>query len=168
MNTLLTRRSIRQFTNEPIDSTQQDLILKAAFSAPSAKNQQPWEFVVVKDAHRLAPFTPYRQPLQTAGLAIVVCVNHQQEAAFGYSIQDCAAASVNMLNMAHDLGLGGVWLGGYPRQERVEALKQLLVFPEGIEPLWVLAFGHPANEGKWIDKYKEEKIHDAQFKSLSD
>lgn len=149
LDCIMTRRSIRSYTGEPIGADQVDAILKAAMAAPSAGNQQPWRFIVLTERDRLdaaAETTPYGKMLRDAALGLAVCADTTELKHPTMWQQDCSAAVQNALLAAHALGLGGVWLGFWPKPERVEPLKQVMGLPEGIEPLAVLAFGHPAEE----------------------
>ena len=161
---LETRRSLRRFTNEPVSDQQLEQLLRAAMQAPSARNQQPWEFVVVKNKETFAKIQqiqPFSSPLQTADTAVVICGNTERELSPGYWVQDCAAATQNLLLEAVHLGLGAVWMGFYPREDRVEGLQALLNLPEHVLPLAVVAVGHPDEgvENKFVDRFDPDRIH---------
>jgi nitroreductase len=146
---IMTRRSIRKFTDERVAPEQIETVLEAAMAAPSAGNQQPWRFIVLTERERLnaaAETTPYGKMLREAAFALVVCADTRELKHETMWQQDCSAAVQNALLAAHALGLGGVWLGFWPKMERVEPLKEAMGMPQGIEPLAVLAFGHPAEE----------------------
>lgn len=162
IDVLMTRRSIRQFLPKPLTDHEVDVLLRAAMAAPSAGNQQPWRFVVVSDASRLAELssaTPYAKMLASAPLGIVVCADTTSEKHPGYWVQDCSAAVQNMLLAAHSVGLGGVWVGVYPIAERVEAVSGLCALPEGIVPLAMVAVGHPAEVKPPVDRYDAHFVH---------
>jgi nitroreductase len=162
MNPIFERASIRKFTDEKISKEQLDLLLKAGFAAPSAANKQPWEFVVVQNPdilEQLSKLSPYAGLLAGAALGIVVLADTRNHLDISYDIQDCAAASENILLEAVELGLGGCWLGFYPVQERVARLREFFDLPEHIVPMWILALGHPAQDANVKEKFKEEKIH---------
>ena len=147
LDAILTRRSIRRYTQEPVPETVIAEILRAAMSAPSAGNQQPWQFVVIADRrlrHEIPTFHPYAQMLREAPVAIVVCGDLRLESYRGYWIQDCSAATQNLLLAAHAKGLGAVWVGIYPKEDRVARLQQLLGLPAEVIPLAVVPIGHPA------------------------
>ena len=121
MDFILTRRSIRQYTDRPVSDELVTQLLRAAMAAPSAKNQQPWHFVVVRDRELLeviAQSTPYSGMTRAAQLAVVICAAPDERDP-GYWPQDCSAATENLLIAANALGLGAVWLGYYPLPERV-------------------------------------------------
>ena len=114
MKTLFDRRSIRSFTEEKVSKEDLEKLLRAAMAAPSAKNGQPWEFIVVQDEEKIqkmSRLTPYARPLMHAPLGIVVCGNLEVNSYIEYCMIDCAAATENLLLEAHHLGLGGVWIG---------------------------------------------------------
>ena len=132
MKEILERRSIRKYTGKPVSDELIEKLLRAAMAAPSAGNQQPWEFVVIKDRNTMDAVTeihPYSLMLKEAAFAIVVCADLEKEKHQGYWPQDCAAATENILIEAQYLGLGAVWLGVYPREDRVEGVKKLLNLP---------------------------------------
>jgi len=159
---LLGRRSIRKYTGEPVSDTDIETILKAAVAAPSAGNQQPWHFVVITDREQLAAAaesTPYGKMLLECAVAIVVCADTRDLKHDVMWQQDCSAATENALVAIHALGLGAVWLGFWPKMERVTPLKSALGMPEGVEPLSVLAIGHPAEDKPPSDRFAPELVH---------
>lgn len=159
---IYTRRSIRQYTGEPISEDQLRAILRAGFSAPSANNTRPWRFVVVRDKNTLDAVTqlhPYSKMLPGAGCGILVCGDRGRNPSDGYLAEDCSAAIENMLLAAHALGLGAVWLGVHPRAERVEALRHLLNIPENVLPIGLVAVGIPAETKDAPDRYDGTMVH---------
>lgn len=163
---IMTRRSIRRYTDEPVARELVDSVLAAAAAAPSAGNQQPWRFIVLDDREVLtaaADTTPYGRMLTEAAFAVVVCSDTRDLKHPGMWQQDCSAAVENALLAAHALGLGGVWLGYWPKMERVTPLKELLGIPEGIEPLAVLAFGHPAEEKAPAGRFDPAFVHENRW-----
>lgn len=162
MEAILTRRSIRKYAKEPVPDEIIKELLQAAMSAPSAGNERPWQFVVIRDRKTLdeiPSFHPYAQMLKEAPVAILVCGDLHLEKNRGYWIQDCAAATENMLIAAHAKGLGGVWLGIYPREERVAGMKRLLRIPEHVIPFSLVSIGYPAEEKPPANRYDESRIH---------
>lgn len=157
-----TRRSIRKYSNQDVSEEQLEKLLTAAMYAPSARNQQPWHFVVVDQPEILEAITrihPYSQMLKEASKAIVVCADKALEVSEGYWVQDCAAATQNILLAAHGLGLGAVWLGVYPREVRVTQIKALFNMPESAVPLSIISIGYPAEEKKIIGRFQAKRIH---------
>ena len=162
MNIIFERCSIRKYQNKAIEKENIELILKAAFCAPSARNAQPWEFIVIEDKstlQTLSTFTPYAKPLQNATLGVVVCANLNRNSMIDFCEQDLAAATQNMLLQAQTLGIGSVWIGVYPIEERVAMLKEHFKLPEQIVPLWMIAFGYPDEKANIKNKFQESYIH---------
>jgi nitroreductase len=162
MEALLTRRSIRTFLSRKIpDKLLQDL-LEAAMAAPSASNRRPWHFVVIDDREILDEvprFHPYARMLREAPVAILICSDPGIEPQESFQIQDGSAAAENLLLAAHAGGLGGVWLGIHPIEERVAGMRRLLNLPEAILPLALLALGYSPQKGERTDRYQASRIH---------
>ena len=159
---IFARRSIRAYTRESVTAEDIDTILHAAMAAPSAGNQQSWRFVVTTEREMLdamAECTPYGKMLREAPLAITVCADTRELRHPQMWQQDCSNAAENALLAIHALDLGAVWLGFWPKMERVEPLKAALGLPEGIEPLCVLAIGHPAEGQPPVDRYNAAHVH---------
>ena len=158
---ILERRSIRKYTNEPVSESDIKDLLRAAMAAPSAHNKQPWEFIVVKDRQLLTEITkfhPYSKMLNEAPIAIIVCGDQRRDYS-EYWVQDCSAATENILLAAQNKGLGAVWLGVYPHEDMVERLRKIFGIPEHIITLNVIAVGHPAETKKPSDRYDEDRVH---------
>jgi nitroreductase len=157
---ILKRRSIRKYSGEPVDDQQLALLLEAGMAAPSAKNRQPWHFVLVRDRETLKKLSeahPYGKMLAEAAAAIAVCGD--MNVAPDYWIQDCSAATENILLAVSALGLGAVWLGCHPRPERVEAIRGVLGIPEHIGVLSLISIGHPGEEKEPRTQYDESRVH---------
>lgn len=162
IDTLLSRRSIRKYTDQYVNDEQVGLMLKAAMYAPSAGNQQVWHFVVLREKetlNKVVEFQPFAQMLPHASVAVCVCADLSLETKEGYWMVDCSAATENLLLAAHSLGLGAVWLGIYPRPERMAGLKELLNLPENIQPFSLISIGYPAEEKKMPNRFKSDRIH---------
>jgi nitroreductase len=162
MKEIFIRRSIRKYNGKPIESEKLQLLLKAAMAAPTAGNSQEWEFVVITDRailNEIPRFHQYSTMLKEAEAAIVVCANLQREKYADYWIQDCAAATQNILLEATCLGIGSVWLGVYPNMTRVKEMKKLLSLPENVMPLSIVSLGYSDMEFKEVDRYDENKVH---------
>lgn len=165
LNNIMTRTSIRTYEDRPIEDEKVEKLLRAAMAAPTAGNKQPWKFVVIKDKQTLKTISEHFNTMkmaEQAPLAIVVCGDMENTfPADGrdYWVEDASAASENLLLAAHAMGLGAVWCGIYPMQERVTYLKQLLQLPETIVPLNVIPIGYPAENPAPKDKWKPENIH---------
>ena len=159
---LYTRRSIRSFTDAPVAEADLETLLRAAMAAPSAGNAQPWHFVAVTDRALLDAIPgihPYAAMCKTAQAAVIVCAELALEKYPGNWVLDCAAATQNLMLAARGLGIGSVWCGLYPQQERMTAMAGLLRLPEGVAPHALVVLGHPAQEFKKIDRFKPERIH---------
>lgn len=160
---LFERRSIRKYQKDkPIDADTVKFIIKAAMNAPSARNYQPWHFIVTHNRQTidlLAELHPHGKMLQNSPLAILICGDSDIEKTESYIIQGCSAATQNLLLGAHDAGLGSVWLGVHPRKERMEAMKKVFKFPDNIIPVALISLGYPNEEKPWNDNFDSEKIH---------
>ncbi len=162
LQTITKRRSIRKFTNKPLSQQQIETLLQAAMLAPTARNAQEWDFVVVRDRAGLTKLMkahPYAQMLSTADCAIIVCGDTQRETAAGYWPGDCGAATQNILLAATDMGLGSVWLGVYPTQERMDAVANVLALPAHVKPFNIIALGYPDEKKEDVDRFDPAKVH---------
>jgi nitroreductase len=161
MDAIYKRRSIRRFTPEKVPEEAVMDFIKAGMNAPSAANQQPWRFVIIDDRrllNEIPSFHQYAQMLKEAPVAILVCGDMDLSKHGGFWIQDCSAAVENMLLEIADRGYGGVWLGVYPRDERVEGMRKLLRLPEKIVPFALIALGRPAEEKPRKNEFDAERI----------
>ena len=102
---------------------------------------------------------PYAEMMKQAMLAILVCGDYKLEKNIDYIVEDCSACTQNILLAAHALGLGAVWLGVYPRKERIDGLVNLFTLPESIIPISLISIGYPAEKIGFEDRYKKERIH---------
>jgi nitroreductase len=162
LKAISTRRSIRQFTSQEISEDLVEKILRAAMQAPSARNYQPWQFIITNDRtilDKIPQVHPYAEMMVQAALAILVCGDLKLEKSVEYCAVNCSAATQNILLAAHDLGLGAVWLGIYPREERIKGLKNLFNLPDHIIPISLIACGHPAEKLPAEERFKKERIH---------
>lgn len=164
MENILNRKSVRKYTKEEVKKEQLEMLVRAGMAAPSARNSQPWLFFVIDDRtilDNLAKQLPNAKMLLSAKAAIVVCGN-LQKALEGdgreFWVQDCSAATQNILLAAESMGLGAVWTGAYPRKETVNIIKVELGLPEHIVPLNVIPIGWQTGEEKPKQKYTEENI----------
>ncbi|MGI6703852.1 MAG: nitroreductase family protein [Clostridia bacterium] len=162
LQAILTRRSIRRFTGQPVSEGDLETLLRAASQAPSAHNRQPWHFIVVRDKKSLesiAEFHPYAKMLPRAGCGIVVCGDSVLQKCTGFLVADCSAAIQNILLAAHGIGLGAVWCGLYPREGLTRPISELFGLPENIIPVGVVAVGHGDEQKDPADRYDKSKIH---------
>jgi len=156
------RRSIRKYRRDSVPANLVEEIIGAGMMAPSAGNQQPWHFVVVDDRQMLDGIIanhPHAGALKEAPAAILVCGDLRLEKHKGYWVQDCSAAIQNMLLAAHAAGLGTVWLGVYPREDRVRGLSKLFGLPGEVIPIAVIAVGYPAENRDSPDRFDNTRIH---------
>ncbi len=159
---LISRRSIRKFTGKKLSGEDLRDIIKAGMYAPSARNKQPWHFLVInqrKLLEKIQEVHPYASMLVEAGQAIVVCGDENLQNGPGYWVVDCSAATQNILLAAHARGFGAVWLGVHPREERSRAIESLLQLPQHIKVLSIIALGYPAEKQDIPERFKEERIH---------
>jgi nitroreductase len=163
---IISRRSIRKYTSAAVTQTQIDNLMQAAMYAPSARNEQPWHFIVVSERtmlNKIMDAHPYAKMLKDAPLAIIVCADENIEKTEGYWVQDCSAATENILLAAAAMDLGSVWLGVYPREERISAIKNLFNLPDSIHPVSIIAIGHPDEQKTLPERYLKERIHINQW-----
>jgi len=166
MEAIFTRRSIRKYTSDPISEDVMEQALRAAMSAPSAGNAQPWHFVVVTDRKILdgiPEYSPYAAMCRHAPAAVLVCGDLSLEKFPGYWALDCSAAIQNMLLAARALGLGTVWTGIYPTEDRIVAFSKNFNLPENVKPHSLVVMGWPDAEFKRQDRFKPERIHRNTF-----
>lgn len=163
LEAIFRRRSIRKYTEQPVEAEKLDLLLQAAMAAPSAMNCKPWEFVVVTDPDKLAQF---RKRLifgnRNAPAAIVVCGNPSRSTnptARLFWEQDCSAAVENILIAAVGLGLGTVWVGVHPVAEFKRVVREVVGLPRHVTPLALVYVGYPAEEKPPRTQYDPERVH---------
>lgn len=164
LNNILKRTSVRSYLDKSIEEDKIEKLLRAGMAAPTAVNKQPWHFVVVTDKsllQKLAKANPYAEMVARAPLAIVVCGDMTKALdgnAHEFWVQDCSAASENILLAATGLGLGAVWTGTYPSEERCAAVSEVLGLPETLIPLNTIVIGYPDGEVTPKDKWQESNI----------
>lgn len=157
-----TRRSIRRFEDRPVPSATVRRLLEALFASPSAMDARPWHFIVADDRAALRALEremPHCEMLREAPLGILICGDPSLERAPGFWPQDCAAATQNLLLAAHALGLGGVWVGLYPMESRVEAVRRALAVPPPVIPFALAALGHPAERLPRENRFDAARLH---------
>ncbi|MBN2752453.1 MAG: nitroreductase family protein [Rhodospirillaceae bacterium] len=162
LENLMTRRSIRRFTDQPVAEADIATLFHAAMAAPSAGNSQPWHFVRISDRailNQLPDIQPHSRMMLGASLAILVCADVTLEKHEGFWVQDCSAATQNILLAAHALGLGAVWCGLHPRTAWCEGVSRLLNLPHHVQPLSLVAVGYPLDAKDPAERFKSERIH---------
>lgn len=159
---IMTRTSVRQYTDRPISADTLETLLKAGMAAPTAVNKQPWAFVVTTGRDALDSLATLQPRLKTAAAAITVC-GDMTRAIEGegrdFWVQDCSAATENILLAAHALGLGAVWTGVYPIAERVDNVSRALALPDSVVPMCIIAVGYPVASQEPKDKWDPSKVH---------
>ena len=162
MDAILNRKSIRKYKDKKLSNEIVDGLLRAAMQAPSAGNEQPWEFIILRNKEimtKITEFHPYSKMLLNTDVAIVVCGDKSKEMFNGYWVQDCSAAAENILLAAEEKGLGAVWLGVYPEEDRVEKLKKLLNLPDSVIPLSIIPVGYPDEQRQATSRFNKDRIH---------
>ncbi len=167
IDAIFRRRSIRRYQERPVEAEKLELLLQAAMAAPSAMNCRPWEFVVVTEAEKLEQF---RRRLifgnRNAPAAIVVCGNPRRSknpTARLFWVQDCAAATENILLAATALGLGTVWIGVYPVNGFVRVVREVISLPRHVTPLCIVYVGYPAEEKPPRTQYDIAQVHGQRY-----
>jgi nitroreductase len=162
IDAILTRRSIRKYTGQPVSDEQAEILLKAAMYAPSAVNRQPWHFIVFRNkaiAEKIVAFHSNAYMLKDASLGILVCFDEKLQHDKGYGELDCSAATQNILLAAHGIGLGAVWIGIFPRENRISSVKKLFNLPLNIIPFAFVAVGYPDEKKVNPLRFREDRIH---------
>ncbi|MBR3453604.1 MAG: nitroreductase family protein [Muribaculaceae bacterium] len=167
---IMTRTSIRQYKDQPVEQEKIDVMLKAAMAAPSAVNLQPWHFIVITDKKTIDLLSG-KQPTN-APLLIAMCGDTDKTTMPDgkgklpdFWVQDVSAATQNLLLAAHALGLGAVWTGVYPVMERTAEVANVLNCPSNIVPVAVVRIGYPDESPEPKNKFKEENISYNKFGS---
>lgn len=161
MDSIYHRVSIRRFQDRPVEKEKTEAILRAAMQAPSAANQQPWEFYVVTNREKireLAMSHPYARAAQYAP-AVIVPVYRRDCMLPMYAQIDLAIAVENMWLETDAQGLGGVWMGIAPLAERMEAVEKILDIPEHLRAYALFPYGYPAEDRTQQDRWDESRIH---------
>lgn len=160
IDTIMTRTSVRQYSDKKVEQEKIDTILKAAMAAPSGTNKQPWEILVITDKEKLknvAEVAPNARYAENSQLTIIVCGDTNISEKLW--MQDCCAVTENILLAAHALDLGAVWCMAYPSQERINDLQKLFNLPENVVPLSIIPVGYPSGTITPKQKYNADKVH---------
>jgi len=162
MDAIFKRRSVRRYAGKDVPDDCIKKLLEAGMSAPSAGNEQPWHFIIIRKRDTLdslAGASPYASALKGAPAAVLILGDLSLERHKGFWVQDCSAAVENMLLEAASLGLGTVWLGIYPLAERIDYISRYFRLPEGILPFAIVPVGYPLEEPRTANRYNESRIH---------
>lgn len=165
LHNILQRKSVRAYTDRAVSHEQLDTLIRAAMAAPTGRDMRPWHFIVLEGRQQLSPLAeqlPYAKMLAEAQAAVVVCGDMSVTDKEGNPSRnwtfDCSAATENLLLQAESMGLGAVWTGVYPYDERLEAVKQALHLPDHLIPLNVIPIGYPKGDPQPKDKYDPAKV----------
>lgn len=165
LHNILQRKSVRAYTDRAVSHEQLDTLIRAAMAAPTGRDMRPWHFIVLEGRQQLSPLAeqlPYAKMLAEAQAAVVVCGDMSVTDKEGNPSRnwtfDCSAATENLLLQAEAMGLGAVWTGVYPYDERIEAVKQALHLPDHLIPLNVIPIGYPKGDPQPKDKYDPAKV----------
>lgn len=162
LEAILSRRSIRRYTAEPVPEEVVDTLLNAAMNAPSGDNEQPWHFIVVTDRAILdavPTFHTHARMMGEAPVAIIVCGDPRLEKHSGLWLLDCSAATENILLAAHGAGLGAVWVSIYPWPERIDGMRKLVGLPDAVIPFCIVPVGFPAVSKPKPDRFDRLRVH---------
>jgi len=163
MDIINNRRSVRKYSTKKVEENKLIAILKAAMQAPSAVNQQPWEFIVVENEEKkdiLSNTSNHTKFSANASAIVVVLLKSEGLKASEFAPQDLGASIQNLMLEAVNQGLGTTWMGVYPNQERVDYVRKALNVEERVSPFALIAVGYPENESsnKFIDRFDEKRI----------
>ncbi|MDI9510061.1 MAG: nitroreductase family protein [Clostridiales bacterium] len=170
MDIINLRRSIRRYKDQPVEQEKIEKLLRAAMQAPSAANQQPWEFIVVQDEKylkKLSEISAYSKMVAEAPLAIVLIGNEDRMRLKLHWEQDMAAATQNILLESAYLGLGAVWLGVAPMEDRMKLISEIFGLKDRLKPFCVIPIGYPGEgqENKFVDRFDSSRIHYETYNS---
>lgn len=161
MHSIYTRISVRKYQDRPVEEEKTMAILRAAMQAPSARNQQPWEFYVVTNKEKLqalSQVSPYAGMTKDAPIAIVSAYRKDCSTP-RYAQIDLSIAMENLWLETDAQGLGGVWLGIAPVEERMEAVERILEIPDHLRAFAIFPYGYPAEARPQQDRFDESRIH---------
>ncbi len=164
LKTIHQRKSVRNYIEKEVTKEQLETIIKAAMAAPTAINAQPWQFLVVTDKALKAKYAEGNRQadmINKCSALVVVCGDKTigNERSWAYWDQDCSAATENLLLAVESLGLGAVWTGIYPGEDRIKTVKEKFALPDNVVPLCVILVGYPDGTDQPKDKWKPERIH---------
>lgn len=161
MKEIFHRTSTRKYTEEIVEEEKIEKLLKAAMTSPSAKNQQAWEFFVIRNKdilQQLSEATPYSMCVKNSSVAIVICYK-KESIAKEYLDIDCAIATENILLEAEHLGLGAVMIGVSPIKENKEKVEKILNIDSNLSAFTIIPIGYPLKEKVQEDRFDKNKIH---------
>lgn len=166
MSIIFNRQSIRRYLDKAVEQEKIESLLKAGMQAPSAKNQQPWEFLVVQDREqliKLSKASAYSGMVANCGVAFVLMANLETASSPRFWQQDMAAAAENILLHATELDLGGVWIGIAPNETSMAFISDFFKLPKAIQPFCILSLGYPDEKRAFISRYDSTRVHYNQY-----
>ena len=164
MEIIKLRRSVREYLDKEITDSDIDKIIEAGVLAPSAKNQQPWEFIVIKDKNTLSKLSEKLSPLYAKSkVTIILCMRNYDLKSPTRIDQDMSACMQNMMLEATYLGIGSCWIGTYPDPERMNPLIELLNIPNNVIPFCGLTLGYPVNEDSFKEVSRKAIVHKEKY-----
>ena len=158
---IINRRSIRHFKQTKVEDDKIKLLLRAAMYAPSAANKQPWHFIIIDNRQildKIIEINPNGWMLESASHAILICGDEKLQHGHGYWTADCGAATENLLLAAKSISLGSCWIGLYPKENRMNAIKELFDLPEHVKPFSLIAIGYPDEEIETEERFRPDRI----------
>jgi len=162
MDAILSRRSVRKYTSQEVSDDVIKELLEAGMSAPSAENERPWHFIVIRDRKILDEIAKFRSGsgmLKDAPMAVLVCGDSKLDIHKGCLVQDCSAATENILIAVQGKRLGAVWLDIYSRRDWITATQKLLDIPEHVIPISLIPIGYPAEKKPQANRYDASRVH---------
>jgi len=163
LDLIFKRRSVRIFSKQKVEKETITKLLQAAMAAPSASNSRPWEFIAVTDDETMKTLRfKIKYGKYNAPAAVIVCANlkiAKNESAYRFWVQDCSAATENILIAAAGMDMGTVWIGSYPKDDVMNTLRKTLDIPEDVIPFSLVYVGYPAEEVYPRTQYSEDRVH---------
>lgn len=158
------RRSVRNYSDKEVSKEAIEKILRAGMQAPSAGNQQAWEFIVVKNRknlEKLSHVSKYAYSVSKSSVSIVVLGNFDYAKYEENLEQDLGAVCQNMLLEATHLGIGSLWMGIAPIKDRMKFVNDFFDLKGEHYPYAVLSFGYPHNDDslRYVDRFLPERVH---------
>lgn len=160
LDTIFNRKSVRKYTERPVEKEMLETLARAGMAAPSSKDRRPWEFIIVTDRKLLDAMgegLPLARMLKETKQAIIVCGDTVKSENAWYL--DCSAAAQNILLAAESMGLGAVWTAAYPYPDRIKVVREVLNLPNHLVPLTVIPVGYPQGSDKAKVKFNKQQIH---------
>lgn len=159
LDLIMNRRSIRRYSQEQVSENKVEDLLRAAMAAPSASNKKPWSFVVVRNPEKLALLSKVHKYSDMCARAALVIVVLGDPEISSFWVEDCSAATENLLLAASGLGLGSVWVAIHPEAEDEASVRSILQIPDRLRVLCLLPVGYPAESKPPRTQFDPERVH---------